>query len=178
MEIRADKVSRDKYESVISESSEYFEDSAGGDKVNDSNLTSKAGRESTEYDFRNHLYTLLLQDYINNNASKAAANSIYKLMFFLVVLFAFGALTIAPAIVVCEMAQREKIEIADAVLALGSCVSGVSAIIVLPKIIAEYLFPAREDENMIELVKQMQENDSDIRSMDRRESMSNDDCNE
>lgn len=35
--------------------------------------------------------------------------------------------------------------------------------IVLPKIIAKHLFPTNEDEQMIELVKNMQVNDSNIR---------------
>lgn len=160
-------MSRDKYENVISESSDYFGENAGNDKADDSELAQQSNEELTAYEMRNHLYTLLLRDYISNNAAKTKSNSIYKTMFFMVVLFAFGALTIAPAIVICEMAMMEKIETVNAVLALGSCVSGISAIVVLPKIIAEYLFPSREDENMIELVKQMQENDSDIRSAGR-----------
>ncbi len=48
-------------------------------------------------------------------------------------------------------------------LVFGCVASTVSALIILPKIIAEHLFPKNEDENMIGLVKEMQKNDSEIR---------------
>ena len=38
-------------------------------------------------------------------------------------------------------------------------------IIVLPKIIAEHLFPVDEEQNMLEMVKKMQENDANIRDV-------------
>ena len=48
---------------------------------------------------------------------------------------------------------------------MGSVAGMVSSLIIIPKIIAEHLFPVDEESNMLDMVKSMQENDSRIRKI-------------
>lgn len=41
----------------------------------------------------------------------------------------------------------------------------ISALVVLPKIIAEHLFPVDEESNMLKMVQSMQDNDASIRNV-------------
>lgn len=61
------------------------------------------------------------------------------------------------------IATKKNMDISAAFTALGSAGSLVTALAIIPKIIAEHLFPADEDKDMISLVKNMQLNDSEIR---------------
>ena len=50
-------------------------------------------------------------------------------------------------------------------IAIANIAGIISTLVVLPKIIAEHLFPANEESNMLEMVKNMQDNDSQIRNI-------------
>lgn len=67
------------------------------------------------------------------------------------------------------MALKDDPGIYDAGAIIGSVAGIVSSLIVLPKIIAEHLFPTDEDRNMNEFLKSMQENDSAIRNYFKKE---------
>lgn len=41
----------------------------------------------------------------------------------------------------------------------------ISALVILPKIIAQHLFPTDEERNMLKMVRNMQDNDSKIRNV-------------
>lgn len=155
---------KDTLDHVIADIDNENNDSDNGEgAADDSRLVPPSSLYYGNYTERDKLYTALLRQYIENNAAKSQANAVYKCVFFLVVVSVFAVLTIAPAIMFCELAQN-GITTDDAIAILGSSIGIVSAIVVLPRIIAEHLFPTKEDENMIALVKSMQENDSNIRS--------------
>ena len=51
---------------------------------------------------------------------------------------------------------------------VAATVALASALIVLPKIIAEYLFNTSDEKNMVEIIKNMQEYDKSVRDKIRR----------
>lgn len=116
-----------------------------------------------DYGRRDAIYTQILRNYVGINKSKARWNKGYKLAFFIVIVLIMLALTGGPISVFIILALKSDITASEITLIAGCTVGMLSAIVVLPKIIAEHLFPMNEDEHMIEMVKNMQENDSKIR---------------
>ena len=53
----------------------------------------------------------------------------------------------------------------NAGVAIANIAGIISTLFILPKIIAEHLFPTNEESNMLEMVKNMQNNDSEIRNV-------------
>lgn len=117
---------------------------------------------------RDVLYAELLQQYIEINKSKAEWNKWYKLFFFVVTLAILVALVIVPMVIYWNISRKCCVNSADVAVVIGCTAGIISSIIVLPKIIAQHLFPTNEDEHMIGIVKNMQLNDSQIRDVNRR----------
>lgn len=124
----------------------------------------EVSRYGMQYDRRDKAYSKLLENYIDIYNRKAKANSIYKLFFFIVTILMMIALVGFPIAFMLIMAIRGDYRWEAVGVIVGGVASMITAVIVLPKIIAEHLFPTKEDENMIEMVKNMQLNDSKIRS--------------
>ena len=126
--------------------------------------TKQSKEEKTEYEKRDESYTLLLDDYIESSKSKTSWNKVYKCIFFSVTMLILIALVAFPiAVTIIIVVKEQSNLVVDIAALVGSIIGIISAIIVLPKIIAQHLFPTNEDEHMIELVKNMQVNDSKIR---------------
>lgn len=120
--------------------------------------------DRTAYSRRNNLYGDILENYISINKAKSNANKCYKFWFFLISMIIFACLTIGPIVVFLIMACKDSATATDFAAVLG-CIAGIiTSIIIIPKIIAKHLFPTDEDTRMIELVKNMQINDSKIRA--------------
>lgn len=138
------------------------------DMPEDSHWAETAEKEHGEYwkqyNIRDELYTLMLQQYLEEHKSKARHNKWYKGIFFFVTILILLVLVGAPMAAMILIAMKERIELADIALVISGLGGIITSIIVLPKIIAEHLFPTDEDQNMIELVKKMQDNDAEIRS--------------
>ncbi len=117
-----------------------------------------------QYDRRDFLYADLLDKYIQSYKSKTAWNKGYKLVFFVISMLVFTAIIAVSLVALYIVAKRDNHSPSDIATVLSSMVGIVSSIIVLPRIIAEHLFPTNEDGNMIDMVKNMQLNDSKIRN--------------
>lgn len=112
---------------------------------------------------RNILYTRLLSHYLDEHEIKSNNKVKYRSKFFWVTIISFIsiiALSIFSMIYVCVNGSTS---VSSVSIVVGSVGSMISAIIVLPKIIAEHLFPRNDESAMIELVKNMQLNDASIR---------------
>ncbi len=116
-----------------------------------------------QYEIRNEYYSDLLKKYIDTYTSKSKWNKGYKLAFFIITLIIFLAIIGFSVYSILIIALNGKGTYSDIAAAFSATTGIVSSIIVLPKIIAQHLFPINEDENMINLVKNMQLNDSKIR---------------
>lgn len=135
--------------------------------VNDSVLLKTVEKErrdqDPEYVRRNQLYSELLAQYIGEYHVKDTWKKWYRVIFFGVTMVSFIGIIVCSLIVLFLAARKAQPSAADLGAILGSVAGILSAILVLPKIIAEHLFPKDEDSNMISMVKNMQLNDSAIR---------------
>lgn len=158
---------RKDYEDYIESLSNYISQFGQDefDDVEDEELTERYASEyGMQYDARDELYTKLLHHYIETSEQKTRRNRKYKLSFFIIVMTVFCVLILSPIFAMFVVIFKNTTNTVAIVSMASGAISIVSAIIVLPKIIAKHLFPADEDKNMIDLVKNMQDNDSGIRN--------------
>ena len=116
-----------------------------------------------EYANRDRVYTKLLEKYIDRYNEKSRDNRAYKRRFFNCVMLVFGLVIVLSMAAILLLALKRAFQPADIATVAGAVAGSISAIIILPRIIAEHLFPKDEDQNMISLIQKMQENDSEIR---------------
>lgn len=135
--------------------------------VNDEALLKTVEKErrdqDPEYVRRNQLYSELLAQYISEYHVKDTWKKWYRVIFFGVTMVSFVGILVCSIVVLFLSAGKAQPSVTDLGAILGSVAGILSSILVLPKIIAEHLFPKDEDSNMINMVKNMQLNDSGIR---------------
>ena len=130
-----------------------------------STSTKESKKEKLQYEHRDLMYTSLLQEYIRVYTKKSSCNKKYKLAFFIIAMSAFSLIitvSLISLVIVATKIDSANI-LSSALVAISSASGIISSIVVLPKIIAKHLFPTDEDKNMIDMVKNMQDNDSGIR---------------
>lgn len=115
-----------------------------------------------EYNKRQGLYSQLLQSYIDNVVKKLDKNLFFKQVFFWMITGSFFAIVAVSLGLLISSVFCIKDSVTAIVTVVGSLSSMLATMIVLPRIIAEHLFPQNEDSAIIELVKQMQANDKEI----------------
>ena len=120
-------------------------------------------RQEIEYGRRDNLYTALLQSYINIYSSKEKHKKVFKVIFFSVIMVIFFLVIAGCVFCLCVITLNKSYDAAGVALAITSIGGIVSAIIVIPQIIAKHLFPANEETFMLDMVKSMQNNDAGIR---------------
>lgn len=121
--------------------------------------------ETREYNERNQLYTKLLSRYINIYQEKEDEKKKYKKAFFRITMVIFSVIIFGCMYNILCISSTNVNGIVVIGVAGIDLAGIVSALIVLPKIIAEHLFPANEESNMIDMVKKMQDNDAKIRDV-------------
>lgn len=154
------------FDQIISQIERDEQQPSSIQRARDDNLlesTEKEQKQDFECDRRNELYTKLLEQYIKTSKSKDSWKKWYKLVFFIVTLLAFVAIIVCSLLALIWTSLKAKTVLADFGTVIGSVAGILSALIVIPKIIAEHLFPANEDSNVIKMVKNMQQNDAGIR---------------
>lgn len=95
-----------------------------------------------------------LSNFVVQQKDKEDLKQLLKKWFFGLIMAGFFALLITPLVIVLKSKGITTGALVTALLT--TLVELVSAIIVLPKIIAEYLFNKEEDKNMMEIIKSMQ----------------------
>lgn len=137
---------------------------AEDDDLLESSEKNSAEDNDPQYTRRNKLYSDLLELYIEEYENKSKWKKGYKLAFFVVVMFCFFGIIGASLYAIIIVAQKDDPSLYDLGTIIGSVAGIISSLVVLPKIIAEHLFPTDEDRNMNDILKSMQENDSAIRN--------------
>lgn len=95
-----------------------------------------------------------LTHFVDVQDRKEKQKLVFKTFFFIVVMLCFFALMVTPMVLILQM---KKLGEATAIVSmLTVLIELVSAIIVLPKIIAEYLFNKEEDEKLMQIIETMQ----------------------
>lgn len=138
-------------------------------KSRDDNLEETVQQESFcnnyEYQRRNKLYSDLLDSYISIYIVKCRTNRLFKLVFFWLTISVFVIVILSMILAMIIVASKQCKDTSDVVLAISSLSGMLGTIIVLPRIIGNYLFPNDEDENMNGMLKSMQSNDLSIRNI-------------
>lgn len=110
--------------------------------------------EQEQFDWNTIFNEVGLHEDIVQSDEKEEQKIKLKNRFFWLIMAGFAALMFAPCLVVLCASRLSDTGIVVALLSV--LVEVVSAIIVLPKIIAEYLFNKEEDRSMMEIIKSMQ----------------------
>lgn len=121
--------------------------------------------QDEEYDRRNQLYTELLGKYISIYEKKERTKAKYKCVFFVSTMVLFLGIEVCCLIGMVALSIKGSQDWSNVGLIIGNVAGIVSTLIILPKIIAEHLFPTNEENNMIDMVKNMQDNDASIRQV-------------
>lgn len=161
---------QDKYKALLGDlQSALQSDSKKPDEAEDKRLNnivaSRSRDQDVEYDRRNSLYSDLLSNYIQVYRKKEKAKSVYKGIFFSVTMLLFCCVVAICLYGMYTLSTQGGGNLANVGIAIANIAGIVSALIVLPKIIAEHLFPVNEESNMIDMVKNMQDNDANIRDV-------------
>ena len=160
------------YQAMLSNLRVTLQGKSGNDqpvKMDDTKLNmtvdTQNREQDEEYDKRNGLYTHLLEVYISNYRRKEKAKGIYKGIFFTVTIILFVGIVGIGLAGTFRLSVAGDGSLANVGIAITNIAGIVSTLVILPKIIAEHLFPADEESNMLEMVKGMQDNDSKIRNI-------------
>ena len=95
-----------------------------------------------------------LTKFVGLQDKKERQKLVFKTWFFVVVMLGFFALIITPLILILFMKNLGQTTAIVSMITV--LIELVSAIIVLPKIIAEYLFNKKEDEKLMQIIETMQ----------------------
>lgn len=110
---------------------------------------------------RDKLYSQLLKQYASNQDSMHKARRVFKYVFFSIICISFLSIIAAGITILIIVAKRDNTNLEDLGIALTGLGSILGVINVLPKIIAEHLFPKDGDNAESSLVTTMQKFDLD-----------------
>lgn len=104
-------------------------------------------------------FTTLVDQFVDNYADKYKQNKRFKAIFYFWVMILFTILTLLPLIIVilaaCGLLGQWEVVTAF-IASLGST---ITTVIVIPKIIAQYLFSLKEDETIVKIVSELHSGD-------------------
>lgn len=117
-----------------------------------------------QVDNRNEKYTLLLEEYVQGYKKRQPDNRLFKWLFFIIFIGIFIIIVLVTSKYINIASQNiNSIDINSSIGLVTSCVTLITSIIVIPKIIAKYLFSIEEDKFMAEIIKSMFLQDDKIR---------------
>lgn len=109
---------------------------------------------------RDNRFTVLVDQFVKNYADKYNQNKKFKGAFFWWVMVLFTFVFLLPLLIVILIAGG-CIEQMESVAALATSLGTIiTAMIVIPKIIAEYLFSLKEDETIIKIILELHSGDT------------------
>ena len=111
----------------------------------------------------NKSFSNLLNTYVKNANRNLIAKLFFKIIFFATCVVILVGIFILLSKITWFCLNNEVSTETLIVTMLNTIVSFLSAFIVLPRVIAEYLYNSDEEKNMTELIKNIQERDKSIR---------------
>lgn len=118
-------------------------------------------------------YTILLGNYVHNSYYTLRQKRRFKECFFWVTITSLAlafALFFTITIIILVNNTSSEVNITEMSALLSSFISLLSLYIIIPKIIAQYLFNIKEDENMTDVIKSIQQYDTTVATQTRDES--------
>lgn len=104
-------------------------------------------------------YTILLKQYISAQKEIEKQQKWFKIIFFAVVLIIFILVVSIGIATIYATSKKETINLGDVGIALSGLGSIIGVVIVLPSKIADNLFPATANKEVLEIVRTMQNYD-------------------
>jgi hypothetical protein len=112
---------------------------------------------------RNRVFTDFIEKFVIDYERRAKQQRVFRCWFFCIVVVVFIILNVLSSCSVYIIAQKANVSISDVVAAVSAFGTILSSLIVLPKIIAEHLFPKAEQDKSIELFSKVLEEDQKVR---------------
>lgn len=137
--------------------------------IDTSTKTSKTPINYFECNERDASYTRLLKNYISDYINKSRDNRNYKKWFFRIIMVVFCAVIFGSIASMICISLKGEINLSSLGMIIASVASIISVVVVLPKVIAEHLFPKDAETHIINLVERMQEHDTQIRNTNKTE---------
>lgn len=113
-----------------------------------------------EKDKRDKIYTLLLKNYTRNQRFMYCQRFWFKIVFFIVICLTFLILIYYCGNAILNISLKETTSLTDMGTLVGAISGILSSVIILPKVIAEHLFPKNGDNSDYELIKLIQQLDN------------------
>lgn len=154
-EISDDELNDQLYKFINSDNEEQAEIFQSDEAEEISQTNDFINREKDSYIKIDQEFNRFLHNFVDIEEKKENQKLDLKDQFFWFIMIGFFALMLTPLII--AIAGRNMSNIAMIVSLVTALIELVSAIIVLPKIIAEYLFNKEEDSNMVQIIRNMQE---------------------
>lgn len=117
---------------------------------------------SSQYTIRDKEYTKILTNYKENQQRLHWTRLIMKILFFILISLSFIAIIMSSCAIVTHIVQSDLPKTINDTATIITAVAGmISAIIILPTIVAKHLFPENEEDSQITVIKTMQKFDTD-----------------
>ena len=110
-------------------------------------------------------YSCYLETFVNEYKKKSCHQRVMKIWFFVLTLFLLFALIGGGISSIIIVSLKRCITLADVATVITAVTGAVSSFLILPKIIAENLFPSKEEDRTAEIFGKMFEHDISIRSI-------------
>jgi len=108
---------------------------------------------------RNHSFTDFVSDFVTTSKTRANQQLRFRNIFFYITMLIFVALVVICVCTVKTIVSKPTTGVGDVAAIIGSFSAVMSALIVLPKTIAEHLFPSVEQDKSIALFSKALEED-------------------
>lgn len=110
-------------------------------------------------------YTEYLKNYVTDYKNKTHAQRIMKIWFFVLTMFLLLAIVGASSTCLVAISLKDNIKLSDIATVITAMAGAVSSFLILPKVIAENLFPSREEDKTAEVFGKMFEHDIELRGL-------------
>lgn len=150
--------------------------------IEDDALTGGMGNNDVVYDelFKHQeKYTKLLDSYVHNNVVNLHIKMLFKIVFFCFTIWVWYMMTdlfklsydiIFKTIGNTEISRDHVQIVIDLLIAvIPSLVSLITSFIIIPRVIAKYLFNRGEEQSMVDIIKNLQTYDNEIFKLKREE---------
>ena len=111
------------------------------------------------------IYTDYLDTYVKDYKKKIKSQIIMKWFFFVITLLLLASMIIGGIIVICNISKKLLIKPADVATVITAIFGAISSFLILPKVIAENLFPSKEEDKTAQIFEKMFEHDINLRGM-------------
>lgn len=131
------------------------------DEVHEDDYYSKTQNERIaqlkESSTRDKLFNEFLKNYINDYKLKSEQKRFFKKVFFICIIVLICIIPISCIVLIVVALNSSENAISSAITAITFVVESITSFLVLPKIIAKYLFDKKEDESLANIISSMQE---------------------